>query len=145
LNPLAREDNPVKRFEEKFGNTLVTFYEKPEESCVIMEARRIPQQGKRTEALTKAEEGAAILLAREWFENERNVRLLHFRKDPLAGGSTPMHPVTGQIIRTGVLREVSAPLGGPVQGKVGKIIDDHFPGQGTPTPMIQHSAWVGDW
>jgi len=130
----------------------VTWYYKPDEMCVIMKAEPIAKKPAKGELPTLAksklsgpEEEAAIALSKEDFEAEYGIRLLHFCRDPVAGGSVPLRDPGIQVIKPGVLRAEAFTERGVYQGKLGPVLDDHYEGQGVPSPMRQIGAWRGDW
>lgn len=140
----------MDKYEQKLGGFLVEFIEKADEKRVFFSARSIPQQGKRGEPLTKDQETAAVMLGKEWFEQNRGVMLLNFHKDPLAGGMRAAVPPKGQLWRSGVVRkEVFAQhaKGAVSQGKVGEIVEENRPSnieRGNST-MIATPLWTAEW
>jgi len=143
----------VNKFEKRFGDALVEFSEKENEKFLIIIARRMPQEGKRSEPLTAIEEKVAVDTARSWYEAQTGRVLLRFHKDPLAGGMRAQVPPKGQMIRTGQHRaEVfgTAPGGQPIsQGKVGALLNDGQPIPGNiergNNVMLATAAWVGEF
>ena len=139
----------MNTFEEKIGNFLIEFIEKPEENRVFISARNIPKQGVKTEPLSVPQETAAVTLGREWYESHRGVMLLNFHKDPFAGGMRAQVPPKGQLYRSGVEREeafVMTPKGLISQGKVGAITGNRTSNiERGNTIMIARALWVGEW
>ena len=140
----------MNTFEETIGNFIVEFIEKPEENRFFVSARIAPKPGKPTLPLSKAQEIAAVTLAKEWYEQNRGVMVLNFHKDPLAGGMHAQVEPKGQLYRTGAVRAeafVMTPKGLISQGKVGEIIEEKRPGniERGNNVMVAKALWTGEW